>query len=140
MNQGMDLSARLEGGVETVTLPSGTVISYRHPTQAQISAAMASAGVEVALLDEANEDQKVTTDLLDQIPRLERAKELIGAYCLIDMDPRPALPAGAAWRERGSHRLRRLSEAAQEKLDPMLTTLGEYLLDKSNASDEEGKP
>lgn len=134
-----NLQARLEGGVEVVTLSDGSAISFRHPTREQISAAMGKAGFDMTNINKAQETGVIDVEAMKDTGRMPVVYENLGGYCIKDVQPRPELPAGAAFRGRDSLGLRCLTEAALDALDPYVERLGEYLLEQSNLSDAEGE-
>lgn len=138
MNKSMDLESRMEGSACFVTANDVTY-SYRHPTGEQVSAAMALAGVDPAMFMNAENSEGVSLDVLRTAGKMARAYELLGAYCVFEVKPRPKMEEGAKWRERDELGLICLSEDAQMALDPILTKLGGHLLSLSNVSKEEGK-
>ena len=138
MNKSMDLEARMEGSACLVKA-NGVTYSYRHPTAEQISAAMALADVEPSALSIDDPSEGVSLDVLRTAGKMARAYELLGAYCVFEVSPRPELESGSKWRVRDELGLLSLSEEAQIALDPILTKLGNHLLSLSNVSPEEGK-
>lgn len=135
-----NLQARLEGAVQVVELTDGVTISFRHPTREQIAAAMAKAGVTMGNLRAAQESGQVDIAAMEDTAKMPVAYEYIGAYCVVDVHPRPDLTAtGAAFRCRDKYGLRSLSESAMEALDPYIMRLGEYLLEQANISESEGE-
>lgn len=134
----MDLQSRMEGSVCFVT-SNDVIYSYRHPTSEQISAAMALAEVDPAMFVNAEGKESVSLDILRTAGKMSRAYELLGAYCVFEVAPRPEMEKGAKWRVRDQLGLISLSEEAQMALDPILTKMGGHLLSLSNISEQEGK-
>ncbi len=133
MAPSMELIARLEGAANVVEA-GGVAYTYRHPTQAQIAASMALAGVSQDEISEASEG-RISDGTIEAAAKMERAYELLGALCVEAVDPAPCDPL----RERNRLGLLQLTEAAQVALSPQIGMIGEYLIEKSTVSDVEGK-
>lgn len=139
MTLSADLIARLEGSPEVINLSDGRVISYRHPTREQKSAAMAAAGISVDELISVEESGAIDQRRQEATARMARAYEILGAYCVVDISPLPKALEGQTIRERDQYGLLRLIDAAQVALDPMLQIIGEHLFIDSGVSEAEGE-
>lgn len=134
-----DLAARLEGAVSAVEV-GGVTISYRHPTNDQISAAMAKASVNPEIIQNASASGAASIEAMEETAKMRRAYEFLAGYCISSIAPSPELENGAKLRVRDKFGLRTLSDEALDAIDPYASKLGEYLLEQSNISDAEGEP
>jgi hypothetical protein len=100
---------------------------------------MAGAGISLDELIKAEESGIIDQRRQEATARMARAYELVGAYCVVGIEPLPASLEGCTLRERDAYGLLRLTEAAQLALDPMLQIIGEHLFTASGVSDAEGE-
>lgn len=126
---------RLEGGREKFDfdgVEEGTKIAVfaHHPTSEEIAAALAEAGVD---LQSAQKVESASPEGLEAAARFGAAYEVLGAYCIDSCD------ALKVRRVKGPYGLRKLDEASEEQLAPILRQVGQSLYEKSKPSPVEGE-
>jgi hypothetical protein len=129
---------RLEGGRERFSFPTDQgelAIFAHHPTQEEVSASIAEAGINLRAFQEQGAD---TLEGAEQAARFGYAQELLACYCIERAElAGEALPIK---RVRGRFGMRRLDAESEESLADVLLPLGVKLhsLSKPTATEGEG--
>lgn len=128
---------RLEGGRERFSFPTEQgelAIFAHHPTQEEISASIAEAGLNLKVFEEQGAQ---SAEGAGEAARFGYAQELLACYCVERVElAGEEIPCK---RMRGRFGLRRISEELEEALAPVLLSLGGKLHALSRPTETEGK-